>query len=173
MYGSPCIYDSPCSSHRMCLCFCSCVCLWLWLWQIEMYNSLVEKTGSEGEEEARAAYAAAREASEREATADTEEAEGEGVSEALISKVSPGSGPPAPCKRALGSEGSSGGMQQKSMTDVQNMAGTGGAHSPWWVYPGCTLPCGAWQVDTMLHQLEKELDRVDAKIGSKLRILDT
>jgi len=35
------------------------------------------------------------------------------------------------------------------------------------------LAGGGWQVDTMLHQLEKELDRVDAKIGSKLRILDT
>ncbi|GJP52376.1 hypothetical protein CLOM_g11497 [Closterium sp. NIES-68] len=78
--------------------------------EIELYNSMVQQHGTEGAEELRVAYAAAREASEKEAS----EAAASDVSDALISKV-----------------------------------------------------------DSMLHKLEKELDSVDAKIGKRLKTLDT
>ncbi|CAI7828098.1 unnamed protein product [Closterium sp. NIES-53] len=78
--------------------------------EIELYNSMVQQHGTEGAEELRVAYAAAREASEKEAS----EAAASDVSDALISKV-----------------------------------------------------------DSMLHKLEKELDSADAKIGKRLKTLDT
>lgn len=51
--------------------------------QVELYNSIVEKEGTDGEEEARKAYKAAREDSGR---AD-EQAAGDKVSSALIDRV--------------------------------------------------------------------------------------
>lgn len=51
--------------------------------QIELYNSMLEKEGTEGEEEAKRAYIAAREESDRHAEAAAEEK----VSSALIEKV--------------------------------------------------------------------------------------
>ena len=51
--------------------------------QIELYNSMLEKEGTEGEEEAKRAYIAAREESDHQA----EEAAEEKVSSALIEKV--------------------------------------------------------------------------------------
>ncbi|XP_043689475.1 mitochondrial proton/calcium exchanger protein-like [Telopea speciosissima] len=52
--------------------------------EIELYNSMVEKEGMEGEEEAKKAYRAAREGSDHYAA---EKAKGDGVSSALINKV--------------------------------------------------------------------------------------
>lgn len=51
--------------------------------QIELYNSMLEKEGTEGEEEAKRAYISAREESDHHAEA----AAGENVSSALIEKV--------------------------------------------------------------------------------------
>ncbi len=51
--------------------------------QIELYNSMLEKEGTEGEEEAKKAYMAAREESDKAAEVDEEEK----VSSALIEKV--------------------------------------------------------------------------------------
>ena len=53
------------------------------LLQIELYNSMLEKEGTEGEEEAKRAYIAAREESDHQAEAAAEEK----VSSALIEKV--------------------------------------------------------------------------------------
>ncbi|MED6130997.1 hypothetical protein PIB30_005951 [Stylosanthes scabra] len=78
--------------------------------EIELYNSVVEKEGTDGEKEAFKAYKAAREDDKR----DKEESgEGNSVSSALIERV-----------------------------------------------------------DAMLHNLEKEIDDVDAKIGDRWRLLD-
>ncbi|KAL6856929.1 hypothetical protein ACP4OV_018311 [Aristida adscensionis] len=77
--------------------------------EIELYNSLLEKEGTEGEEEAKRAYIAAREESEH----DAEVAADEKVSSALIERV-----------------------------------------------------------DAMLHELEKEIDDVDAHIGNRWQLLD-
>ncbi|KAJ4723801.1 LETM1 and EF-hand domain-containing protein 1, mitochondrial-like [Melia azedarach] len=77
--------------------------------EIGLYNSMVEKEGMDGEQDAIKAYRAAREESDH----DTEEAEGDKVSSALIERV-----------------------------------------------------------DVMLHNLEKEIDDVDAKIGDRWKILD-
>lgn len=52
--------------------------------QIELYNSMVEKEGMDGEKDAMKAYIAAREESEN----DKEVAEGDEVSSALIERVS-------------------------------------------------------------------------------------
>ena len=51
--------------------------------QIELYNSMIEKEGTEGEEEAKKAYFAAREDTGH----DAEVAKAEKVSSALIEKV--------------------------------------------------------------------------------------
>jgi len=96
-----CLCSCACVLVLVFLCLCSCayvlvlvfLCLWV---QIEMYNRLVEKTGSEGEEEARAACAAAREASEREATAETDEAEGRGSQRHSSPRYAPASSAPPP-----------------------------------------------------------------------------
>ncbi|KAK3154586.1 hypothetical protein QOZ80_2BG0192560 [Eleusine coracana subsp. coracana] len=77
--------------------------------EIELYNSMLEKEGTEGGEEAKRAYLAAREESER----DAEVAAEEKVSSALIEKV-----------------------------------------------------------DSMLQELEKEIDDVDAQIGNRWQLLD-
>jgi hypothetical protein len=54
----------------------------MWI-QIELYNNMLEKEGTDGEEEARTAYKAAREESDHAAEA----AVGEKVSSALIDRV--------------------------------------------------------------------------------------
>ncbi|KAE9602906.1 putative EF-hand domain pair, letm1 ribosome-binding domain-containing protein [Lupinus albus] len=77
--------------------------------EIELYNSMVEKEGTDGEKDAFKAYKAAREEHDH----DTESDEGHEVSSALIERV-----------------------------------------------------------DAMLHNLEKEIDDVDAKIGDRWRLLD-
>ncbi|GJM85488.1 hypothetical protein PR202_ga01940 [Eleusine coracana subsp. coracana] len=77
--------------------------------EIELYNSMLEKEGTEGGEEAKRAYLAAREESEH----DAEVAAEEKVSSALIEKV-----------------------------------------------------------DSMLQELEKEIDDVDAQIGNRWQLLD-
>ncbi|MED6135630.1 hypothetical protein PIB30_048420 [Stylosanthes scabra] len=77
--------------------------------EIELYNSVVEKEGTDGEREAFKAYKAAREEDEH----DKESGEGDSVSSALVERV-----------------------------------------------------------DAMLHNLEKEIDDVDAKIGDRWRLLD-
>ncbi|KAF9679266.1 hypothetical protein SADUNF_Sadunf07G0122100 [Salix dunnii] len=77
--------------------------------EIELYNSMVEKEGNDGEKEAVKAYRAAREETDRASDVD----ERDEVSSALIERV-----------------------------------------------------------DGMLHNLEKEIDDVDAKIGDRWRILD-
>ncbi|KAI4342858.1 hypothetical protein MLD38_027426 [Melastoma candidum] len=77
--------------------------------EIDLYNNMVEKEGSEGEEEAKQAYKAAREDSDLA----VETSLGDKVSSVLINRV-----------------------------------------------------------DTMLHNLEKEIDDVDAKIGDRWRLLD-
>ncbi|TQD88535.1 hypothetical protein C1H46_025955 [Malus baccata] len=77
--------------------------------EIELYNSVVDKEGTDGEKDALKAYKAARDESDS-----TAEAEGDnGISSALIDKV-----------------------------------------------------------DSMLHNLEKEIDDVDAQIGDRWRLLD-
>lgn len=53
------------------------------IFQIGLYNSMVEKEGMDGEQDAIKAYRAAREESDH----DTEEAEGDKVSSALIERV--------------------------------------------------------------------------------------
>lgn len=77
--------------------------------EIELYNSVVEKEGTDGEEQAKKAYRAAREESDQA----VEKAAGNKVSSALIDRV-----------------------------------------------------------DAMLHELEKEIDDVDAQIGNRWRLLD-
>ncbi|KAL1327946.1 hypothetical protein HN51_037926 [Arachis hypogaea] len=77
--------------------------------EIELYNSVVEKEGTDSEKAAFKAYKAAREEDEQ----DKESGEGDRVSSALIERV-----------------------------------------------------------DAMLHNLEKEIDDVDAKIGDRWRLLD-
>jgi LETM1 and EF-hand domain-containing protein 1, mitochondrial len=56
--------------------------------QIELYNSMLEKEGAEGAEEAKRAYIAAREESDHHAEAAAEEK----ISSALIEKVRNSSG---------------------------------------------------------------------------------
>jgi hypothetical protein len=58
------------------------------LMQIELYNSMLEKEGAEGAEEAKRAYIAAREESDHHAEAAAEEK----ISSALIEKVRNSSG---------------------------------------------------------------------------------
>ncbi|GJN14573.1 hypothetical protein PR202_gb01417 [Eleusine coracana subsp. coracana] len=77
--------------------------------EIELYNSMIEKEGTEDEEEAKRAYIAAREESSHDSEDDSEG----NVSSALIEKV-----------------------------------------------------------DAMLHELEKEIDDVDALIGNRWQLLD-
>lgn len=120
------------------------------MFQIELYNSMVEKEGTDGEKDVMKAYRAAAAAREEGDNAD-EVAEGEEVSSALIERVRIFQ------FQIFFSLCSS--VPGISITSAHNMILT--------ICNVCIL-----QVDAMLQNLEQEIDDVDAKIGDRWRLLD-
>ena len=120
------------------------------MFQIELYNSMVEKEGTDGEKDVMKAYRAAAAAREESDNAN-EVAEGEEVSSALIERVRIFQ------FQAIFSLCFS--VPGISITSAHNMILT--------ICIACIL-----QVDAMLQNLEQEIDDVDAKIGDRWRLLD-
>lgn len=125
----------------------------MFLLQIDLYNSVVNKEGTDAEEETKKAYRAAREDSDD----TTETTVNDKVSAALINRV-----------RLLKTVMVSVRLVQPSM-------------NLYWLLKGMSillcciltlLNVSLLKVDAMLHKLEKEIDDVDAKIGDRWRLLD-